>query len=492
VENLKKFAGQTAIYGASSILGRLLNYLLVPIHTRIFLPDDYGVVGEMYAYVSLLIVILTFGMETAFFRFAESEKNLNKVYSTALNSLLAVCAIFAILAITFSGSIAQLLRHPEHPEFIIWFAIVIAADAFSSIPFALLRQQHKAKRFATIKLINIGVNVGLNLFFLFLCPWILKHYGESSWITYIYNPSVGVGYIFIANLLASIVTILLLLPDIMKYSFQFDTTLFKRMIKYAFPLLIFGLAGIINETMDRILIKYLSPSNIAMSQVGIYSACYKISIMMTIFIQAYKYAAEPFFFSQAKLSNAKRTYADMLKYFVIACLIIFLGVTFFIDIVKFFVGSKYYEGLKIVPILLFANIFLGIFYNLSVWYKITDKTTWGAYISILGAIVTLILNFMLIPIMGYMGAAWTTFICYFSMMVVSFILGQKFYTIPYNTFKLVFFILFAIAIYFFSNWYGEYFHIILKLCLNALLLLIYISIIWYFEKNNFRKLIHSK
>ncbi|MEI8202695.1 MAG: oligosaccharide flippase family protein [Bacteroidota bacterium] len=493
MNSIKKLAGHFAIYGVSSIIGRLLNYLLVPIHSRIFHPAEYGVVGEMYAYVSLLYVILMFGMETAFFRFAEREKDLHKVYSTTLTSIFTVCALFVILMLSFSGSIANLLNYPGHSDYIIWFALVIALDAFSSIPFALLRQQNKAKRFATIKMLNIGMNVGLNLFFLLLCPWLLKNEILTGIISLIYHPSVGVGYIFIANLIASLFTIVLLLPDILSFSFKFDYKLFRTMFKYAFPLLIFGLAGIVNETFDRILIKYLSPKEIASSQVGIYSACYKISIMITIFIQAFKYAAEPFFFSQAKYANAQKTYADVMKYFVIACSFMFLGITLMMDLVKYFVGKEFYEGLKIVPILLLANIFLGIFYNLSVWYKLTDKTTYGAYISIGGAILTLVLNFILIPIIGYMGAAWTTFICYLSMMVISFIIGQKHYRIPYEVFKLLFYILLSVSFYFFSLWYAQFLHhIALKLLLNGILLIIYCSIIWYIERRNIYQLIHLK
>ena len=493
MNSIKKLAGQTAVYGVSSILGRLLNYLLVPLHTRIFIPTEYGVVGEMYAYVSLLYVILMFGMETAFFRFAEKENDLHKVYSTTLTSIFAVCVLFIVVMLSFSGPIANLLHYPQHPEYIVWFALVIALDAFSSIPFALLRQQNKAKRFATIKMLNIGMNVGLNVFFLLLCPWLLKNNILTSIVSFIYHPSIGVGYIFIANLIASLFTIVLLLPDIVSFSLKFDYTLFRKMFTYAFPLLIFGLAGIVNETFDRIMIKYLSPQEIASAQVGIYSACYKISIMITIFIQAFKYAAEPFFFSQAKFADAQKTYAEVMKYFVIACSFMFLGITLMMELVKFFVGKEYYEGLKIVPILLLANIFLGIFYNLSVWYKLTDKTSYGAYISIGGALLTLILNFILIPLIGYLGAAWTTFICYLSMMVVSFIIGQKHYPIPYNVVKLVSFILLSVIFYFFSLWYAQFLpHIALKLILNGLLLIVYASIIWFVEKRNLHQLIHSK
>ena len=484
---LKRLLGQTAIYGSTTIVGRLLNYLLVPLHVRIFAPAQYGVVGEMYAYVSLLIVILTYGMETAFFRFVESEPDKRRVFSGAMASLLTTSAVFILLTIIFAQPLANLILHPDHKEYIIWFAIVIAFDALTTIPFARLRAQNKARRFAFIKMANIFINVGFNVFFLILCPLMVKHHILEGFISLFYRSSVGVGYIFIANLLASIVTLLLLLPEILDINLRIDVALLKRMLWYAFPLLIFGLAGIVNETMDRIFLKYLSPADIAMKQVGIYSACYKISIMMTIFIQAFKYAAEPFFFSQAKESNAKHLYAQVMKYFVIACSLIFLVIMLYMDIVKHFVDKDYYEGLKVVPILLLANMFIGMFYNLSIWYKLTNQTRYGAYISLFGAVLTLILNYALIPIIGYMGSAWATFICYFSMMVVSFIVGQKYYRVDYNVKAILGYLGLAVGLYLL--------HSLLRLpsfawriSVGTVFMFIYLLVLFRFEMKNFQKL----
>ncbi|MEG1555651.1 MAG: oligosaccharide flippase family protein, partial [Bacteroidales bacterium] len=390
--SIKKLAGQTAIYGFSTILGRLLNYLLVPLHTYLFAPAQYGVVGELYAWVSLFIVILTYGMETAFFRYSQIEQYKNRVYSTISISLLFTSTLFIALCTVFSSDIATWLHYENHPEYITWLSIIIGIDALTSIFFARLRYLMKAVRFAAIKITNILINVTLNLFFLLLCPYLLKQNMAVEFVNMIYHPEIGVGYIFISNLVASVATLLLLLPEILKVKFTFDWKLWKEMFIYAFPLLILGLAGIVNETMDRVLLKNLSPPDIAQSQVGIYSACYKISIMMTIFIQAFKYAAEPFFFNKSKDKDAKETYAEVMTVFVLICSVIFVGIMLYIDIVKYFVGIQYHVGLEVVPILLLANLFLGIFYNLSIWYKLTGQTKFGAYISIFGAIITLVLN----------------------------------------------------------------------------------------------------
>ncbi len=479
---LRKLAGQTAIYGTSTIVARLLYYFLVPIHTRIFTPQEYGVVGEMYAYVALLLVLLTYGMETAFFRYYDNKaSDKERVYGTTLISLLVSSVVFIILMILLARPIASLIRYPDHSEYIIWFAFMIVFDAISTIPFAKLRALNRPKMFAFFKIFSIGVCFILNILFLYVLPYFYRNHILPEVVSLIYKPSIGVGYIFIANLISSGSTLFLLFIILPHHKLPFDKVIWKRMMLYALPLLIFGLAGNINETFDRILLKYLSPASIALTQVGIYSACYKISILMTIVIQGFKYAAEPFFFSYAKETDAKNVYADVMKYFVIICSLIFLGVMLYMDLVKYFVGEKFYEGLKIVPILLLANMFLGIFYNLSIWYKLTDKTRFGAYLSIFGAIVTLTLNLLLIPVIGYMGSAWATFACYCSMMVLSYFIGQKHYHVKYNLKKIGFYFGFALLLYFIS--------IIIKndvlayrLAINTSLFLFYVFVIIYFER----------
>ena len=439
---IKKLASQTAVYGLSSIIGRFLNYLLTPLYTYSFIPQEFGVVVELYTYTSFLAVILTYGMETAFFRFSVSQKDDNSVFSTATISILITTLTFLLLGIFLHQNIANFLGYSHNTNYIIWFILIIAIDALTAIPFAKLRQQNKALKFALIRLVNIGVNIFLNIFFI---VWAPKYFSEY----WFYNSTIGVGYIFIANLLASFVTLILLLPEFKFLKNGFSILLWKQMMKYAFPLLIAGLAGMINETMDRVLLKFLLPSNSnIMEQLGIYGACYKISIIMTIFIQTYRYAAEPYFFNEHKKSDAKNTYAQTMKYFFIVCMFIFLLTTFYLDIVKLFIGEAYREGLNVVPILLLANLALGVFFNLSVWYKLSRQTKFGAYLTILGAVITIVANFILIPILGYTGAAWATLICYFVMTVTSYFIGQKFYTIPYDLKKIGLYFALGMLFYF--------------------------------------------
>ena len=482
---IKQLAGQTAVYGLSSIIGRLLNYLLVPLYTNIFSTGEYGVVTELYAYLSFLIIVLTYGMETGFFRFWESEKGNLKVYSTSLISLFVSSFVFIVLVIIFSKPIASVLEYNNHSEYVIWLGIIIGFDALTAIPFAYLRQQNKALKFALIKLINIIIFIGLNLFFLLLCPLLIKNGIKiPNWI---YSSEVGVGYIFISNMFASVITLILLIPT-MKIKFSFDAVIWKKMLLYSLPLLIAGLAGMVNETFDRAMLKrLLTDTSTAMEQLGIYGANYKVSILMTLFIQTFRYAAEPFFFSQAKEKNAKELYAQVMKYFIIFGLIIFLGVLLYLDIIKYFIGENFRSGLKVVPILLLANLFLGIFFNLSIWYKLTNKTSWGALLAIFGAVITISFNLWLIPIMGYMGAAWATLICYFAMMVASFLLGNMFYKVKYPLLRIGIYFLAAFAIYAVS--------LIVKidsssisLLFNSFLFVLYIVFVLYMEPSLKQKL----
>jgi len=489
---LKKLAGQTAIYGLPTIVGRLLNYFLVPLYTRVFTTGEYGVVTELYAYVAFLMVILTYGMETAFFRFSKKDNAAESVYNTSVISLLISSLIFIVFTWVFSSSISSALGYANHTEYIVWFALILGLDALSAVPFARLRELNKARRFAILKSVNIALQIGFNLFFIVLCPWLAKNSGDgfvNNILHLFYNPSVGVGYIFISNLLASAITLLLLLPEIMDIKLHFNKQLWKQMLKYALPIMVWGMAGIINETFDRILLKHLVPAaDNPMAQLGIYGACYKVAILMTLFIQTFKFAAEPFFFSHASRDDARQIYADVMKYFVIVCAFIFLGVMMYIDIIIGFVGKDFRVGAPVIPILLMANLCLGVFYNLSIWYKITDKTMYGAYISVFGAIITLVLNFLLVPIMGYMGAAWATLICYFSIMLVSYLLGQKHYHINYDLKKIGFFTGLAILFYFISFWINIE-SLAMKLSVNTIFVLLYMAIVAYIEKETFRKVL---
>jgi O-antigen/teichoic acid export membrane protein len=487
MSTIRKLASQTAIYGLSSIIGRFLNYLLVPLHTIYsgFTTDQYGVISEMYAYVAFLVVLLTYGMETAFFRF-NSNPDLEKkrVYSTALWTLFISTGLFIVLCWIFQQAVADWLHYPNNAEYVTWFAIIVGLDAISSIPLAKLRSDNKPMIFAFINLSSVAVNIFLNLFFLLYCKSKFDA-GEHNWLVdTFYNDEIGVGYVFISNLVASIAKFVMLFPWMLSALVKPSLTILEKMLLYGLPLLIAGLAGIVNETIDRIMLKrMLSPEygeTYALSEVGIYSAVYKISIIITLFIQAFRFAAEPFFFAQAAKSESKEIYAKVMNYFVIVCAVIFLGVMLFLDIAKYFIGEEYWVGLHIVPILLFANIFLGIYYNQSVWYKLTGHTMFGAYIAIFGAIITITLNLILIPLISYEGSAWTTLICYFSMAVASYILGQKYFPVPYNLFKMFFYIGTAFGFYYASTYISHettswYF-------VNTLLLSLYLGMVWLIEK----------
>ena len=455
---LRKLAGQTAVYGVSSVLGRILGYLLVPLYTRVFLPGEYGTVSVFYAYAAFLMVVLTYGMETAFFRFSESEKNKEKVFSTAMIALIISTLVFLLVATVFAQSIASWIDYPAHPEYVLWFAWFLALDALSKIPFARLRARNQALRFAFINMANISVNFCLNLFFLLFCPFVLAHDSWSflhGFIHMVYRPDWGIEYIFISNLIASSLALILLTPQIAGLKWKIDPKLLKSMLMYAFPLLFAGMAGMVNETFDRLLLRYLLPKDVAAYQVGIYSACYKISILMTIFIQAYKYAAEPFFFAAAKEKDAKILYARIMDYFIIIVSFIFLATMVYLDdfILHYLIGKNYWEGKGVIPVLMMANLFLGVYYNLAIWYKLTSKTVWGAWLSVIGAVITLVLNFWWIPlgpdhlIHGYLGSAWATFICYGAMMVLSYLIGQRFFPVKYNLGKFFGYLGFAILLY---------------------------------------------
>lgn len=483
MDNIRGLAGQTAVYGISSILGRLLNYLLVPMYSRVFLPEESAVYVEMYAYVAFFIVILTYGMETAFFRNYSSNNRNKTVYSTVLWSIIFSSTAFVITALIFAQNIADFLRYPEHPEYIIYFILIVSLDAIASIPFAKLRADGQPFRFALIKVINILINISLNLILILLVPYLMQNSSNETLLRILSTISDGkpdIASIFISNLVASIVTIILLFPDILKAGFSFDSKLWRKMLYYAFPLLIFGLIGIVNETIDRILLKYLLPEETAMYNLGIYGMCFKISVFITIFIQAFRYAAEPFFFAQAQTKNAPETYAKVMNYFIIICLFIFLGIMLYIDIVKHFVGELYYEGLVIVPMLLLGHVFLGIFYNLSVWYKINDKTRFGAYFSIIGASISIGLNIYLIPKIGYLGSAWANFASYFIMMVLSYFYGQKHYPIPYKTGRFIFYTLFALGLYLVSTYFKQA-DSTFSFAMNSVLFISFIILVLFME-----------
>jgi len=485
---LKKLAGETAIYGMSSIVGRFLNWWLVPYYSRIFLPEEYGVVTNLYSYVAFLLVILTFGMETGFFRFANKSQQNDKIYSTSAFSLFGSSILFVLIAFIFSGNIAHFLDFQNSEQYIKWLAVIVALDAGTAMPFANLRLEGKAVRFATLKMVNIFFNIFFNVFFLSVCPYILKTNPES-FVGFIYHPEFGVGYVFVANLLASLITLIMLVPEIRKIKLVFDWLLFREMFWYSFPILLVGIFGMVNQNIDKILIPELIPaSQKPMEQLGIYGANYKLAILMNMFIQAFQYSFEPFFFSHQKNSDSRLIYAQVMKYFVIFGLLIFLGITLFIDVFKIIIGEEYHSGLQVVPAVLMANLFMGIYFNLSLWYKLSDKTWMGAWIAGVGAVLTIGANIILIPVMGYMGSAYGVLICFIIMTIISYVVGQKYYKVDYELKRILTYLAIAIGFYYLSGWI-RFSASIAQYGLNISLFCVFIILVFFAEKNELRRLL---
>lgn len=450
MSSLRQLVSQTAIYGLSSILGRFLNYLLVPLYTYTFAAGQYGVVSEFYAYAGFFAVLLAFGLETGYFRFRQQQGfDAQKVYACSLSFLFVTSLVFFVTAWFYAVDLSVSLQYPSHPEYVLSFAGILAIDAFSALPFARLRAENLAWRFAGIKLTEILLTIGLNLAFLLWLPVL-----AASWpvVAEYYQPQQAVAYIFYANLIASAVKLLLLLPQFKAVDFTLDKQFLGPMLRYSLPMVVIGFAGMINEMLDRAILKQLLPydNETNLKMLGIYGACYKLSILMTLFVQAFRYAGEPFFFAYAGRSDAKAAYALVMRYFVIAGVAIFLLVTLYIDFFKYFIGEEYRQGLAVVPVLLLANLCLGVYVNLSVWYKLSDRTGLGAWVALSGAAVTIALNIVWIPEWGYMGSAWATLVCYAFMTVLSWALGRYFYPVPYPLIRIGFYLGLGLALYFFS------------------------------------------
>ena len=454
---VKKLASQTAVYGVSSIVGRVLTYLLTPIFTAAFAAAEFGIVTGLYAYVSFLNVLFTYGMETTFFRFANRPGTDRKeLYGRVLSLLLVSTAVLTVGLMLLARPLLELLAIPPgHEQYAVWVALILGLDALTAIPFARLRLENKARKFAGIKLAGIVANVVLNLFFIVLCPAVVggKLLALQPLVARVYDPTVGVGYVFLSNLFASGLTLLLLWRELLDFRFRLNLAVLKPLLGYAFPLMLMGLAGMVNETLDRILLpkwlpKDFYPDQSSLTAVGIYGACYKLSIFMSLVIQAFRYAAEPFFFAQSTEKNSPATFAMILKWFTLCCAVIFVGISLNVeDFGRLFLRRpEYLQGLVVVPVLLLANLFLGVYYNLSVWFKLTDKTYYGTYIGAGGAVLTIVLNFLLIPVLGYMGSAIATLVCYFSMAVLCWRLGERHFPVPYPALRLGLWLLLATAL----------------------------------------------
>ncbi|HZF64637.1 MAG TPA: polysaccharide biosynthesis C-terminal domain-containing protein [Chitinophagaceae bacterium] len=454
MSGIKKLASETAVYGLSTVIGRFLNVFLTFWLTYEFGAEKFAVFTLAYAYVAFLNVIFTYGMETSYFRFAQNESFKNHVFHTAVLSIFFTTLIFSGAMMLYAPQIAAIWKVPEHPEYVTWFAWIIGFDTLSTIPFARLRQQGKPVKYALIKLANILLYVGAAYFFIDVCPALLKK-DDNSFIRIIYNPAVDIGYTFIANLIASAATLLLLGKELAGLRLRFNFGLWKEMMAYSWPLLIVGLGGMINEVLNRIILDYRLPysAEVNKTQVGILNANWKVAALVNIFIQVFRMGAEPFFFNEAGKKDAKKTYARVMKLFVIISCVVFLVVSLFADTIwgRYLVGVKnhpeYAAGIGTIPVVALAYVFLGIYYNLTVWYKLTNKTIYGAYITLSGAVITIVFNYVSIPYLGYWGSVWTTLLCYGFMMVVSYKQGQKHYHIPYPWKKLLAYICISISMY---------------------------------------------
>ncbi len=498
---IKKFLGDTAIYGFSTIISRLFNFILTPIFTTVFAPSVYGIFTKMYSYVSIVNAVLAFGMETTYFRYLNKhEDRKQEVYNNAFLTILMLASLFLATGLYWAEDIARMMLNADisalkdqtrYVQYFVWLSFL---DAVAVIPFSRLRADGRPIKYSIIKFVNIGTFIAINLIFLFLIPGIISNGGPGAeWLQSWYRPH-WVGYVFIANLAASGAALLLLMPEILQVQFRMNRQMLRNMFSYSWPILVANLSFIVNENLDKIMLGHYLPESIADRDTGIYGAVAKIAVFLSIFIQAFRLGAEPFFFSHAKQANARQTYAIILQYFVIALTIIFVGLVANIEILKHFIHGKneqerllYWSGLPAVPLLLLGYMCLGIYMNLSIWYRLSDQTRYGLYISAAGAILTIVLNIVLIPRFSYMGSAFVSMLAYSVMMVTSYVLGQKYYPIPYKlkrilAYLLVSCILVSLSFYVFDR----------NIYIGNAMLLLFMGGIFYFEKDQLKFILSKK
>ncbi|MCI5916364.1 MAG: lipopolysaccharide biosynthesis protein [Bacteroidales bacterium] len=474
--NLKSVVKDTAIYGLSSIVGRFLNYLLVPLYTAKLsaASGGYGVITNVYAYTALLMVILTYGMETTFFRYVNKEgENPDKVYSTTMISVASTSLLFVLLVLLFLQPISSFMGYADHSSYIWVMAVTVAVDAFACIPFAYLRYKKRPMKFAILKLANIMMAILLNLFFFLLLPaWT----GDGG--------LVDAGYAFYINLFCSVALLFFLLKEITAVPFDFDKALLRRMLSYSWPILVLGVAGILNQTADKILFPYIYQGTDAHSQLGIYGAASKIAMIMAMITQAFRYAYEPFVFGNNNDKDSRNTYAKAMKFFIIFTLLAFLVVMAYIDLLKYIIGRDYWEGLKVVPVVMAAEIMMGIYFNLSFWYKLIDKTIWGAWFSGIGCVVLITVNVLFVPRYGYMACAWAGFMGYASAMTISYLVGQKKYPINYPLKEIVLYVALAAVLYIGIGYSNRLLPLWAALAVNTVIVFLFIA---YIVKKDFNK-----
>ncbi len=482
MKEVRSLAGQTLVYGLGTIIPRFLHYaVMTPFYTRIFYNDlsSYGVITELYAWMVIMLVILTYGMETAFFRFVQKREDSENVFSTALISLFITSSIFVIIVNVFIVPVASLMNYKNNHDYIRLFAGILAIDAFTSIPFAKLRKENKPFIFSTIKIINVLITIILVVFLLKVAPDIWQK--STGWFRKVYDPDYKVGYVFIANLVSSFATLIMLIPTFIKIKLKFDQGLWYRMINYSFPLMMAGLSGTINDALDKIILRRIIGEEEGLSIVGKYGAGYKIGVLMALFIQMFRFAAEPFFFERAKRSDAKETYAYVMKYFVIIMLIVFLGINLYLSGLQYIIAFTYREAIVVVPIISMAYLLYGIYINHSIWYKLNDFTMYAVYITMIGAAVTVVINILFIPHYGYMASAWAHVASYGSMIISSFILAEKRYKVNYNMKQFIPYFVIAIGMVIFARFF-RYKNIVTELLINTFFISVFIGYAEYKDK----------
>lgn len=480
--NLKSLAKDTAIYGMSSILGRFLNYLLVPLYTSNIsaASGGYGIITNLYAYTALLLVILTYGMETTFFRYAnKTNEDPQKVYSSTLIMVGFTSLLFIVLVSIFLQPISGVMGYSDHSSYVWVMAATVSIDAFQCIPFAYLRYKKRPIKFAALKLLFIAFNIALNLLYFVVLPDLYRSYPDI--IQHIYNPETGVGYAFYINLLCTASITFFFYKELTGFKYTFDKELAKRMLSYSWPILILGIAGILNQTADFILFPYLYKGGQAHQQLGIYGAASKIAMIMAMITQAFRYAYEPFVFGKGNDKDNRETYAVAMKYFIIFTLLAFLVVMGYINILRHIIGRDYWEGLKVVPIVMAGTIMMGVYFNLSFWYKLIDKTIWGAYFSGIGCLVLILINIIFVPQYGYMACAWAGLIGYATAMTLSYFVGQKKYPINYPLKSIGIYVLIAVFFFIAITYSNEYLPKIYALAVNTLIIFAFVAHIIYHD-----------
>lgn len=480
--NLKSLAKDTAIYGMSSILGRFLNYLLVPLYTSNIsaASGGYGIITNLYAYTALLLVILTYGMETTFFRYAnKTNEDPQKVYSSTLIMVGFTSLLFIVLVSIFLQPISGVMGYSDHSSYVWVMAATVSIDAFQCIPFAYLRYKKRPIKFAALKLLFIAFNIALNLLYFVVLPDLYKSYPDI--IQHIYNPETGVGYAFYINLVCTASITFFFYKELTGFKYTFDKELAKRMLSYSWPILILGIAGILNQTADFILFPYLYKGGQAHQQLGIYGAASKIAMIMAMITQAFRYAYEPFVFGKGNDKDNRETYAVAMKYFIIFTLLAFLVVMGYINILRHIIGRDYWEGLKVVPIVMAGTIMMGVYFNLSFWYKLIDKTIWGAYFSGIGCFVLILINIIFVPQYGYMACAWAGLIGYATAMMLSYFVGQKKYPINYPLKSIGIYVLMTVIFFIAITYSNEYLPKIYALAVNTLIIFAFVAHIIYHD-----------